>query len=104
MGLLCYNRMTLLMEGGMPRMIRIVTDSTCDLPQSLIEEYGLTVVHLNVIIDGQTYVDGIELSTADFYQKMATSKQLPTTSQPSPAMFRDTFLAILDAGDDVLYV
>ncbi|PWK06965.1 DegV family protein [Tumebacillus permanentifrigoris] len=85
-------------------MIRIVTDSTCDLPQSLIEEHALTVIHLNVVIDGQTYADGIDLSHADFYTKMAQSKQLPTTSQPSPATFRDMFQEILDAGDDVYYV
>ncbi|MBL0388177.1 DegV family protein [Tumebacillus sp. ITR2] len=85
-------------------MIRIVTDSTCDLPKTLLEEHQLTVIPLNVIIDGQTYADGIELSRADFYEKMAHSKQLPTTSQPSPAMFRDVFQKILDAGDDVFYV
>ncbi|WP_338010860.1 DegV family protein [Tumebacillus flagellatus] len=88
----------------MPLMLRIVTDSTCDLPNSLLEEHNVTVIPLNVIIDGQTYADGIELSHAEFYAKMAASKQLPTTSQPSPAKFRDVFQKILDAGDDVFYV
>lgn len=85
-------------------MIRIVTDSTCDLPQSLIAEHALEVVSLNVIIDGQTYADNIELSRAQFYSKMAQAKQLPTTSQPSPITFKNTFQKILDQGDEVLYI
>lgn len=85
-------------------MIRIVTDSTCDLPDSILEKHQVTVIPLNVIIDGQTYADGIELNHAEFYEKMARAKQLPTTSQPSPTTFCDVFQKILNEGDDVFYL
>ncbi|WP_157721967.1 DegV family protein [Tumebacillus avium] len=85
-------------------MLRIVTDSTSDLTSSMVAEYGIDIVPLNVIFEGTTYADGIEISKAEFYEKMAASKTLPTTSQPSPALMRDRFQKILDAGDDVYYV
>ncbi|WP_157729561.1 DegV family protein [Tumebacillus algifaecis] len=85
-------------------MLRIVTDSTSDLTSSMIAEFGIDTVPLNVIFDGKAYADGIEISKEEFYIKMAESKVLPTTSQPSPALMRDRFQKILDAGDDVYYV
>ncbi|ASS75972.1 hypothetical protein CIG75_14055 [Tumebacillus algifaecis] len=91
------------MEGGL-FMLRIVTDSTSDLTSSMIAEFGIDTVPLNVIFDGKAYADGIEISKEEFYIKMAESKVLPTTSQPSPALMRDRFQKILDAGDDVYYV
>lgn len=85
-------------------MLRIVTDSTSDLTSSMVTEYGIDIVPLNVIFEGTTYADGVEISKAEFYEKMAASKTLPTTSQPSPALMRERFQKILDAGDDVYYV
>ena len=85
-------------------MIRIVTDSTCDLTEELIREHDLTVIPLNVIIEGKTYADGVELSKREFYEKMDHSKDLPSTAQASPALFHSEFQQILDQGDDVYYV
>ncbi|MCX7571470.1 DegV family protein [Tumebacillus sp. DT12] len=85
-------------------MIRIVTDSTSDLTVSMIEQYGIEVVPLNVIFEGTAYADGVELSKEQFYERMAASKTLPTTSQPSPALMRERFQKVLDAGNDVYYV
>ncbi|MGZ4112273.1 MAG: DegV family protein [Tumebacillaceae bacterium] len=85
-------------------MIRIVTDSTSDLSPQLIEEHQIEIIPLNVIINGTTYADGVEISKEQFYHHLQNSKDLPTTSQPSPAMFRDRFQQILDNGDDIYYV
>jgi DegV family protein with EDD domain len=89
---------------GCERMLRIVTDSTADLTPSMVEEYGIEVIPLNVVFEGKTYADGIDLSKQEFYAKMSESKVLPTTSQPSPALMRDCFQKILCQGDDVYYV
>lgn len=70
----------------MPK-IRIVTDSTADLPQEIIERYQITVIPLTVIIDGQGYKDRVDISNETFFQQLNGFKELPSTSQPSPVDF-----------------
>lgn len=75
----------------------IVTDSTADIPQELVEKYQIHVVPLRVIIGQESYLDGIELSPAAFYEKLGNAKELPTTSQPSPAEFMNVYSELLTA-------
>ncbi|WP_042454599.1 DegV family protein [Neobacillus dielmonensis] len=72
-------------------MIKIITDSSADLPKHLIEKYNITVVPLTVLIDNKTFSEGVSLSPQDFFTKMFHSDELPKTSQPSPALFAKTF-------------
>ncbi|MFC4409129.1 DegV family protein [Chungangia koreensis] len=72
-------------------MIKIVTDSAADLPKEMIEKYDITVVPLTVTIDGKEYAEGVDLSPEEFYKKMATSAELPKTSQPTPGVFKEAF-------------
>ncbi|GAB6086940.1 DegV family protein [Alkaliphilus crotonatoxidans] len=72
--------------------MQIITDSSCDLPKEYIERYNLIVVPLNIELDGETYLDGLELTHYDFYEKIAQSQNLPKTSQPSPQRFIDAFM------------
>ena len=67
--------------------IRIVTDSTADLPQEIVEQYQITVIPLTVMIEGKPYLDRIDISNDEYYAKLRTLDTLPTTSQPSPAVF-----------------
>jgi DegV family protein with EDD domain len=71
--------------------IGIVTDSTADLPPALQERFGLGVVPLVVNWDGQTFRDKIDLTTADFYRRLRTTKSLPKTGAPSLAAFEAVF-------------
>ena len=71
--------------------MQIITDSSCDLPKELIDKHDIIVVPLNIEIDENSYVDGIELSHHDFYDKMGKSPTLPKTSQPSPHSFIEAF-------------
>ncbi len=64
--------------------IRIITDSSCDLPQRILDEYNIGVVPLHILIDEVNYVDGVEISHEEYYEKCAVAKNLPKTSQPSP--------------------
>ena len=68
--------------------VRIVVDSTADLPTEVTSALGITVVPLTVFFGDEAYLDGVELDNAGFYVKMAASKDLPRTSQPSPAAFQ----------------
>lgn len=85
-------------------MIRILTDSTADLTQAAARELGVEVVPLRVLFGQESYLDGVEMTTADFYPRLAVSQQLPTTSQPTPGDFLPYFQAAKDAGDSVVVV
>lgn len=79
--------------------VRIVTDSTCDLPPGDVERYGITVVPLTVFFGEEAFLDGVEISGSDFYARMVASKTLPRTSQPSVELFQDAYHSL--AGDGV---
>lgn len=72
-------------------MLQLVTDSSCDLPQDLIERYNIHIIPLSVNIDGKVYRERLDLTPQEFYQKMAASRNLPKTSLPPPSSFCDTF-------------
>ena len=85
---------------------KIVTDSTIDLTQKMIEELELTVISLRFTIDGKTYKDKSdmsEMSTETFYAKLREGK-MSTTSQINADEFARTFEPILEAGEDVLHI
>jgi DegV family protein with EDD domain len=67
--------------------IRIVTDSTCDLPPAVVAQYGITVVPLYINIGDRGYLDGIELSRQEFYQRLPSYDPPPTTATPGPEVF-----------------
>lgn len=79
--------------------VRIVTDSTCDLPLGDVDRYGITVVPLTVFFGEEAFLDGVEISGSDFYARMVASKTLPRTSQPSVELFQDAYHSL--AGDGV---
>jgi DegV family protein with EDD domain len=78
--------------------IRLVTDSTADLPLDQAEAEGITVVPLTVFFADQSYLDGVELDNAGFYKKLQESKDLPRTSQPSPAAFQEAYMRLIHEG------
>jgi DegV family protein with EDD domain len=82
--------------------IKIVTDSTCDLPEHLVKEYGINIVPLKVLFGEEVYRDGIDLSRKEFYTKMALYKELPTTAQVNPGEFIEEFHKHVDHGDEII--
>ena len=67
--------------------VKIITDSTSDIQREEAEKLGLGMVPLKVIMDGETYRDGIDISKAEYFSKLPGMKKLPTTTQPSPDEF-----------------
>jgi len=80
--------------------IGIVTDSTSDLPQDLIEKFGLEVVPTLLIIDGKEYADGKGISRQDFYAQLPGMKILPTTAAPSLGEFSVRYRSLFERGYD----
>lgn len=71
--------------------IKIITDSGSDLPEEIIKKHNITVIPLEVSIDGETFLDGVDIGCEQFYKKMNQSKSLPKTASPSPQKFIDAF-------------
>ncbi|MFC0216078.1 DegV family protein [Paenibacillus chartarius] len=85
--------------------IRLVTDSTADIPQPLLERLNITMVPLKIHFGDEAYLDGVTLRSDQFYEKLTASATLPTTSQPSPLEFLDTYKKIIEEeGPDVQIV
>ncbi len=80
--------------------VRILTDSTADIPPALAESHGVTVVPLTVFFGEEAYLDGIDMDTSTFFRRLATSKVLPRTSQPSPGSFQKEFIRLIQEGAD----
>lgn len=85
-------------------MIRIITDSTADLPHKEAQSMGVTVIPLTVSFGETHYRDGIDLAPAEFYDMLENAQKLPTTSQPSPELFLTEFEAAKQAGDEVVCI
>ena len=87
-------------------MIRILTDSAADLTAKEAAAIpGLHIVPLNVLFeDGETIRDGIDMTRADFYDRLQQADKLPRTSQPSPESFIQVFEEAKAAGDEVVAI
>ena len=78
--------------------VRIVTDSTCDLPQETVAQYGIRVVPLYINVGKQGFLDGIDISREEFYNKLPTFPVHPTTATPSPLKFHAVYDSLADEG------
>ncbi|MBD2871439.1 DegV family protein [Paenibacillus arenilitoris] len=86
--------------------VRIVTDSAADIPAEVRERLGISVVPCKVIFGEETYLDTVTIEIEQFYEKLAQSPSLPTTSQPSPMDFSDVYQRLLaeDANAPILSI
>jgi DegV family protein with EDD domain len=82
--------------------IVIVTDSTASIPSELLADYQITFLPLNIIWGNETFMEGVDIQTDEFYNRLKSNKVLPTTSQPSPEAFRLIYQKLLDEGKEIL--
>ncbi|QKS71475.1 DegV family protein [Paenalkalicoccus suaedae] len=76
--------------------IQIVTDSTADIPKDILQELNIHVVPLKVHFGEETYEDGIDLTPANFYDKLESYEFVPTTSQPTPLQFEEVYTSLYE--------
>jgi DegV family protein with EDD domain len=84
--------------------VKIVTDSTSDIPAELIKEYGITIVPAYVQFNGKTYRDGVDISQDEVYQKMVTDNIVVKTSQPPPGDFINVYKKLLTEADELISI
>ena len=82
--------------------IRIVTDSTCDLPDPIVERHSITVIPLHIQQEGKTYLDGVDMTRAEFYKKLPGVRPAPTTAAPGPEVFMAAWEKLADAGANAI--
>src|SRR5438309_339165 len=75
----------------MKRTFAVVTDSTADLPGEWRKRYGIEVVPLKVLFGHETFRDGVDMTSDEFFTRLASSTSLPTTSAPSPGEFAEVY-------------
>ena len=84
--------------------VRIVTDSTSDLPPTLASQHEIEVVPLNVHFANEVYKDGTEITADQFFEKLIKGPIYPTTSQPSIGEFIDIYKKIAEKGDEIVSI
>ena len=83
-------------------MVKIICDSTGDLPEDIKKQYGITTVPLNIIFGTDSYQDGVTITPAQFYKMLVESKVHPTTSQPAPGLFAEAYRKLAGETDEIL--
>jgi DegV family protein with EDD domain len=78
--------------------IKIITDSTSDLPESVINEYDITVIPCYINAEGKSFLDGVEMTRTEFYDQLPGWSEPPTTSAPSPGMFLEEYRKAFEDG------
>ena len=84
--------------------IALVTDSACDLPREILDEYQVHVVPLSILVDGAEYLDGLTVSAPEFSRLVATARRHPTTSQPPAAAFHRLYSYLSSHYESVIAV
>ena len=84
--------------------VRIVTDSSCDLPQELADSLGVTIVPLSVRFGDTEYIDRTTITTDEFWAKCAQSPVLPETAAPAPGQFKKVYEDLVADGATAVVV
>jgi len=82
----------------MSASIALITDSTCDIPQTLIDQYGITVIP-QIVVWGETLLrDRVDMSPEEFYRRLEKDPHKPTSTQPGPGDFEKTYREAITRG------
>jgi len=85
-------------------MLRIVTDGAADIPAGWEEQFDIQIIPINIHFGEETYLQGVEMSLEDFYNKIDSGSVFPKTSQPSPHQFVEFYKKVAQPGDTVLSI
>ena len=91
-------------KAGVTMAVRIITDSTCDLSAELIEEFGIPVIPLNIIMGDRSCRDGQDITQKELFAWSDANKATPKTSAPDLGFAEDFLKPFMEAGDEVVYL
>lgn len=85
-------------------MVKVITDSTADVPTEIALEMGITVVPCYVVFDSDTYRDGVELAKHQFYKKLTSNLGIPTTAAPPPSAYEAVYRRVSKETDEIVSI
>lgn len=85
-------------------IIRIMADSTCDLSDELLEQYGISVLPLNIVMGEKSYLDGVETTPDQIYAWADANRTTPKTAAPGPEAAIEFLRQAKDAGEEVCFL
>ncbi len=84
--------------------VRVVTDSTSDLPARVAEEWGISVVPCYVNFGTESYLDQVELSRPEFYRRLASGPVHPTTAAPPAGVFAEVYQGLIQESSGIISI
>src|SRR3990172_10487710 len=84
--------------------VAIVTDSTACIPPDVAARYGIEVVPVHIIFGGRTYADSLTSDTGEFYERLRTSTDPPTTAAPPPGLYIEAIGRAARRAESVLVI
>ena len=84
--------------------VALVTDSTASIPQEYLERYGIRVAPQILVWGNETYRDGVDIQSSEFFERLSTAKVMPTTSQASPQSFHEIYQELLEQDYSILTI
>ncbi len=84
--------------------VKVVTDSTCDIPSQLAKDLGITVVPIYIVFGDKSYRDRVDISEDEFYDKLINGPVHPTTSIPTPKDFADVYNKLAGETDEIISI
>ncbi len=83
-------------------MIRIITDSSCDIDRDTLKQLDVEIIPIQVHFDDESFTPGVNLTNEKFYSKLEMAEKLPTTTQITPMTFEEEFSKYIEDGDDIV--
>lgn len=88
----------------MKHRVALITDSTSDIPQAWVDQYQIGIVPLTIVFGDTPYLDGVDMTAEQFYQRLDSEPHHPTTSQPTPGAFLDAYKQAASNGAEQILV
>ncbi|MEJ2734035.1 MAG: DegV family protein [Anaerolineae bacterium] len=85
-------------------MVRVVTDSTADVPADMVSALGITVIPSYVVFGSESYRDGVELTKPQFYEKLLTTQTVPVTAAPSPHVYGEAYRRLSREAGEIISI
>ncbi|MFC2036805.1 DegV family protein [Chloroflexota bacterium] len=85
-------------------MVRVVTESTADIPRDMVARLGIAVVPSYVVFGKESYRDGVELDKGQFYEKLASTRAIPTTAAPPPGVYEKVYRQLAEETDEIISI
>ena len=85
-------------------MVKVVTDSSCDIPSEIARKLSITIVPLYIQFGGKTYCDGVDLNADRLYHELARGQEMPKTSVPSPGDFLKVYNSLATETDQIISI